>query len=398
MSNCEFPRCTNAAEFCFDDEPGVPRFCADHKDNSMISIKTCEFPRCTEAPCYCFADEPEVARFCGKHKSDDMVLAPGATAPPKSEEEEIIVAAATPVVTATPAAGGPTPAALELAYKYFQLKPEYDSLETIASEASAHQSKLDGLKSQIKTEVASIHKTSKSIEKLEKQLESQDHKWVDCFGKSIFGLGILMKDQKLVDKKAAALKSDEQKKTELEGAKAKDETTLASMQKEQARLDGLVEVRNALDARVQELRATCLELEGTTTLRRLQSKHQNHERMHESLTYCRQDVAKAHKMFQKSLNIQAIAARSNAMAAGANLGQAIGGGGGRGIGQSPGERLLQIRRNRATKESIMIAKEAAEKLNVAQNRMSNDLRVNYAEEMKGVGIIEVPDLWSGVSS
>jgi hypothetical protein len=53
---------------------------------------------------------------------------------------------------------------------------------------------------------------------------------------------------------------------------------------------------------------------------------------------------------------------------------------------------------RAAVQSIMIAKEAVEKLNMAQDRLSNDLWVNLPEEMKGVGIIDVPDLWPGVSS
>jgi hypothetical protein len=207
-----------------------------------------------------------------------------------------------------------------------------------------------------------------------------------------------MKDQKLIDKKTAELKIGEEKKAEQEGKKNNDETDLSAVQAEQDRLNSLVEIRNALDARVQELRATCLEIEGTTALRRLQSKHQNNERMHESLKNCRQDVATAATMFKKALGIQAKAARSNAMAAGANIGQAIGGGGGRGIGNSPGERLMQIRRNQATKQSIEIAKEAAGKLNLAQDRLSNDLRVNFPEEMKGVGIIDVPDLWTSVSS
>lgn len=200
-----------------------------------------------------------------------------------------------------------------------------------------------------------------------------------------------------MDKKSEQLKQDEAKKFNLEGVKAKDETSLATMQAEQARLDGLVEIRNALEARVQELRATALEFEGTTGLRRLQSNYIDHQRMEQSLKHCRRDVATAHKMFQKALSTQAVAARSNAMAAGANIGQAIGGGGGHGIGQSPGERLLQIRRNQATKRSILLAKEAAEKLNVAQDRLSNDLRVNFPKEMAGVGIIQVPDLWAGGS-
>jgi hypothetical protein len=391
MSTCEFPRCPNAAQYCFFDEPGVPRFCSTHKDGNMISLKTCEFPCCTEAPLYSFFWETAVPRFCAQHKSNDMVFADGATAP--SSEPGVVAA---PALAST--AGAPSAASLELAYKYFELKPEYDSLENIKTEATAHRNKLDSLKSQIKTEVDSIHKTSEAIAKLEKQLQSQDNKVLDCFGKSIFGFGILMKDQKLIDKKTAELKIGEDKKFELEGVKAKDETDLSAMQTEQDRMDSLVEIRNALDARIQELRATCLEAEGTTALRRQQSKYQNQENMLESLKHCRQDVATAHKMFKKALKIQAVAARSNAMAAGANIAQAIGNEGGRGIGQSPGERLMQIRRNQATKQSITIAKEAAEKLNMAQDRLSNDLRVNFPEEMKGVGIIDVPDLWTGVSS
>ena len=341
MSTCEFPRCPNAAQYCFFDEPGVARFCSSHKEGSMIPLKTCEFPGCTEAPLYSFFWETTVPRFCAPHKSIDMVLADGTTKALPSEPHVFV-----PAVAST----GPSAASLELAYKYFELKPEYDSLENINAEAAAHRTKLDSLKSQIKTEVDSIHKTSKAIEKLEKQLESQDSKVLNCFGKSIFGMGILMKDQNLIDKKAAELKIGEQKKAELEGAKKNDEFDLSAIQTEQDRLDSLVEIRNALHARVQELRATCLEAEGTTALRRLQSKHQNNERMHESLKYCRQDVATAHKMFKQALSIQAKAARSNAMAAGANIGQAIGGGGGRGIGNSPGERMLQIRRNQATKQ------------------------------------------------
>jgi hypothetical protein len=354
----------------------------------MIPLKTCEFPRCTEAPLYSFRDETAVPRFCALHKSNDMVLADGATVLPSEPD------VAVPAVAST----GPSAASLELAYKYFELKPEHDSLENIKTEAAAHHTKLDGLKSRIKIEADGIHKTSEAIEKLEKQLESQDKKLLNLFGKSIFGMGILMKDQKIIDKKTAELKIGEQKKAELETTKKNDEYDLSAMQTEQDRLDSLVEIRNALEARVQELRAACLEAEGTTALRRLQSKHENNERMHESLKYCLQDVASAHKMFKEALSIQAVAARSNAMAAGANIGQAVGGGGGRGIGNSPGERMLQIRRNQATKKSILIAKQAAEKLNVAQDRLSNDLRVNFPEEMNGVGIIDVPDLWAGVSS
>jgi hypothetical protein len=392
MSTCEFPRCPQAAQYCFFDEPGVARFCSTHKDGSMVPLKTCEFPGCSEVPLYSFFWETTVPRFCAPHKSSDMVLADGAKALPSDEPDIAVVFV--PAVAST----GPSEASLELAYKYFELKPEYDSLENIKTEAATNQIKLGSLKSQVKTEVDSIHKTSEAIAKLEKQLESQDNKWLNVFGKSIFGLGILMKDQKLIDKKTAELKIGEEKKAEQEGKKKIDETDLSEVQAEQVRLDSLVEIRNALDARVQELRATCLEVEGTTALRRLQSKHQNNERMHESLKNCRQDVATAATMFKKALGIQAKAARSNAMAAGANIGQAIGGGGGRGIGNSPGERLMQIRRNQATKQSIEIAKEAAGKLNLAQDRLSNDLRVNFPEEMKGVGIIDVPDLWTSVSS
>ena len=58
---------------------------------------------------------------------------------------------------------------------------------------------------------------------------------------------------------------------------------------------------------------------------------------------------------------------------------------------------MQIRRNQATKKSILIAKEACDILNTAQERLDNDLRVAYPEDMNGVGNVEVPNLWHGVS-
>ena len=391
MPTCEFPRCNQEATFCFADEPNVRRFCANHRDDTMTAAMTCEFPRCSEEPLYTFVDDIATPHFCQRHKSPEMILANGVQRP----GVEGAVRTGHPEPTTPTSTTGPSQASLELAYSYFALKPEYDSLETIQQQAQDHQSKLDGLKSKVQTEVRDIHKTSKSIEQLEQQIQKQETKFIDCFGKSIFGFGLLMKDQKVIDKKAQALTLNEEKKAQLDKAKAQDESSLAALQTEQARLDELVEIRRALEARVQELRSTCLEYEGTTELRKLQSQHQTHQRLQESLEYCRHDVAKAHKMFLRALDIQAVAARSNAMATGANLGQALGGGGGRGIGSSPGERLLQIRRNQATKHSIELSKQAAEKLNTAQDRLNNELRVKFPEGMNGVGIIQVPDLWHG---
>lgn len=394
---CEFPRCTLNAQYCFPDEPTVARFCYKHYDvGAMVPLKCCEFPNCPNAPKYSFYWETSVPRFCEQHKSTDMVLSDTASKDNKpvttTTRNSLVIQPSN--FTPNPISG-PSQASLELAYAYFEIKPEYDSLDKVQGQADANRAQLNKLKSSIDTETKNIHKTSDAIAKLEKQIESQDQNLIDCFGKSLFGLGIFSRDQSLVDKKTAELQKGEERVAYLAGQKSQNETSLGAVQTEQNRLDELVEIRNALHARVQELRATCLEQEGTTELRRLQSNHQSHQHMHTSLKQCRQDVTAAHAMFRKALDMQATAARSNAMAAGVNVGQAIGGGGGRGR-LSPGERLLQIRRNQMTKQSIQLAQQAAEKLNVAQDRLSNDLRVNFPDEMAGVGIIQVPDLWKGV--
>lgn len=114
-NNCQFPRCVQPAQFCFADETGIARFCEAHKDDTMIPLKRCAFPRCTELPLYAFADEAGNACFCTTHKSSDMVLANGATAP---KEVPVVVA------IAASSNSGPSPAALELAFKYFEVKPE----------------------------------------------------------------------------------------------------------------------------------------------------------------------------------------------------------------------------------------------------------------------------------
>jgi len=353
----------------------------------MVPLATCEYPRCTAKPLYTFVDDIATPHFCSQHKSPGMMLANGVTLTDQSTgaAEHVPVSAG----------GEPSQASLELAYNYFQLKPEYDRLENAKNNAAAHQRKLDDAKHSVKSDVDHIHATSKAIELLEKKIESQDNKLINCFGKSLFGFGILMKDNKVEDTAKRDLQAKEEELAGDQKHKATAEKTLEQLKTEQAKLDELVEVRLGLEARIQEMRSLCLEYEGTTQLRRLQSQQQSHRSLQESLKNCRSDVASAHHMFQEALQIQATAARSNAMAGAVNLGQALGGGGGPGIGQSPGERLLQMRRNMATKQSIELAQRAAEKLNLAQDRLNNDLRVNYPEEMANVGIIQVPDLWSG---
>jgi DNA repair exonuclease SbcCD ATPase subunit len=179
-------------------------------------------------------------------------------------------------------------------------------------------------------------------------------------------VGILVKDDRQVEKKQEEKAKDEKQLHDMEERKTKDEAKLSATMEEQDRLEILVETRKALEARIHDLREQCLEEEGTSSLRRLQSKLRDNRRMTASLKNCCHDIAKANKMFREALQIHAQAACSNAIAAGANIGQAIGGGGSRGIGESPGERLMQIRRNQATKKSILIAKEACDILNTAQ--------------------------------
>jgi len=356
----------------------------------VLAAKTvCQFPRCSTEATYSFPDEPSVARFCQTHKSDDMVLASSTAAP---ESATVVKAASTKDGKKVP-----SEATLELAYKYFELKPEYDSLESVEDQAKAHRAALDKMRSNVKHEHDDIHKLSKGIEKLEIQLQKQDHKLINIKGKSPFGRGILMKDEGQVEKMQKEKAAATEKLEKLEGAKQKDEAKLENMMEEQAKLDSLVETRKALEARIHDLREQCLEEEGTSSLRRVQSKLHANQRMAASLRNCLQDVAKADKIFRQALQVQAQAARSNAVAAGANIGQAIGGGGGRGIGNSPGERLMQIRRDQATKKSIMMAQDACDVLNTAQERLDNDLRVEYPNEMAGVGNVEVPNLWHGVS-
>jgi hypothetical protein len=292
----------------------------------------------------------------------------------------------------------PSEASLELAYEYFAMKPEFESLELIEKESSEHQKKLDNLRSVVRQDFSDIHKISKGIEKLEINLKSQEGKWINLGTRSPLGMGILMKDNDKVGK----WQKEKEEKTEvvhvLEEQKKDHESTLEQVSQEQERLNGFVETRKALEARIQELRLACLEEEASGDLRRLQSRVVDHERMNVSLHHCLVDVRHAHAMFSKALHIQAQAARSsNAVAGGANVGQIATRNGGRGIGESPGERLMQIRRNKKTKESILIAKDACDRLNTAQHRLPNEIRVAYPDEMNGVGNVKIPDLWHGVS-
>jgi hypothetical protein len=110
-----------------------------------------------------------------------------------------------------------------------------------------------------------------------------------------------------------------------------------------------------------------------------------------SLGFVTEDVVKAHNLFKVALQLQQSAARSNAMAGGANIGQAIGGGGGRGLGNSPGERMLQIKRNQETKKSIEQARSACEILATGQKRIPDELRKRLGD----FGTVEVPNLWHG---
>jgi hypothetical protein len=65
----------------------------------------------------------------------------------------------------------PSEASLELAYQYFEIKSEYESLENIESQAIANRASLDHLRSDIKHEYDDIHQLSKAIEKLQTQIE-----------------------------------------------------------------------------------------------------------------------------------------------------------------------------------------------------------------------------------
>eukprot|EP00978_Attheya_sp_CCMP212_P036437 scaffold165182_cov45-Attheya_sp.AAC.1 len=390
---CEFPRCSNGAFFGFPDEPGISRLCETHKEPDMVLAQLCQFPRCTNPALYSFADEPTLARFCDNHKSDDMVVTITSSS---SSSDEVPPPAPTPVSVDTKSKKKqPSEASLELAYEYFEMKPEFESLDHIEKESSDHQKKLDNLRSVVRRDVSDIHKISKGIDKLEIDLKSQEGKLINLGTRSPLGMGILMKDNDKVEK----WQKEKQEKTEvvqvLEGQKKDHESTLEQVSQEQERLNGLVETRKALEARIQELRSACLEEEASGDLRRLQSRVVDHERMNVSLHQCLVDVRHAHAMFSKALHMQAQAARSNAVAGGANIGQIATRNGGRGIGESPGERLMQIRRNKKTKESILIAKDACDRLNTAQHRLPNEIRVAYPDEMNGVGNVEIPDLWHG---
>lgn len=197
-THCEFARCDEEATYGFQDEKGIVRFCGEHKTPDMILVHSleggCEFPRCEGEAEFGFPDEPNVANFCGVHKSGDMILV-------HAERASFLAMADVSDAldeVAKEEDKNPEQTSLELAKQCIMLDPELEALESAQERAVSGREAMEDLVGNIQHETDDIHAISKSIEKLRDRIKKQDWK-PNLKGKSLFGKGIFIKDNKVVD-------------------------------------------------------------------------------------------------------------------------------------------------------------------------------------------------------
>lgn len=177
----------------------------------------------------------------------------------------------------------------------------------------------------------------------------------------------------------------------------RDKSKLAQLEKEQVGLEEAEEASKALWLRLEELKMKIFNQEKSALLISKRNAGVFRDKLSVELSSTKQGVSQAHELFKVALNLQAKAARSNAVAGAANVGQMVGSGdrGGRGVGNSHGERILQLKRNQETKKSVEQAQKASNVLDKTQQAISKDLRKLYPTDMARVGNVEVPKLWAG---
>jgi hypothetical protein len=351
----------------------------------------CEFPRCKEPPEYGFSDEKGIARFCSTHKTKDMVIVHALRASKLiMKNDEAIVAEAVEAKDFTKYPDKPKDSSLELAKECIKLESEIEVLVEAPVNAASCREEIKKLGGTIDKEDKDIHEISKSLEKLEVRINRQGWK-PNLGGKSLFGKGILSKDQKVVDKMVEDKEANAAKVEGLVEQKETHEARLNQLKDELVELEDAEHGLEALEASMAEMKEAIIDDEATLYLQMKQKTLAKNQSLIKSLGFVTEDVVKAHNLFKVALQLQQSAARSNAMAGGANIGQAIGGGGGRGFGTSPGERMLQIKRNQETKKSIEQARLACEILVTGQKRIPDELRKRLGD----YGTVEVPNLWHG---
>jgi hypothetical protein len=356
--------------------------------NLTMAPTTCEFPRCYDPSDYGFSDEKGIARFCSGHKTDGMVLVHAFR-----ESKLIMNVVVVDTIQAEEAAKDsdkPEDSSLEFAREFIKLEPEIEAILDAPLKAERCRAEIKKLGGTLHQEDQDIHEISKSLEKLEVRINRQGWK-PNLGGKSLFGRGILSKDQKVIDKMVEDKEASEAKVEDLKQQKETHEVRLRQLKDELPELEEVEHGLEALEASMGEMREAVIDAEATLYLRMKRKMLAKNKSLIKSLRYVTEDVAKAHNQFKVALQLQQSAARSNAMGGGANIGQAIGGGGGRGFGNSPGERLLQIKRNQETKKSIDQAQSACDILATGQKRIPDELRERLGEN----GTVEVPDLWHG---
>lgn len=66
-------KCNKQPSFNFANEK-IPKYCADHKETNMMSVRSdkCAQPECSKQPCFNLPDEL-LGKFCASHKTCEMV-------------------------------------------------------------------------------------------------------------------------------------------------------------------------------------------------------------------------------------------------------------------------------------------------------------------------------------
>lgn len=334
-STCEFVRCKNDAQFGFPDEPGVARYCTQHKDDTMVEVAPpkpkCEFVRCESTAEYGFADEG-FARFCPRHKDDatmilvtavnaDALVVAGSDLPVPPQGPPNPAPAPAPVSRSAPPPVANTKlssASVTLLKEYRQLQREAEELSTAGRMSAQGKSKVAALEAELKKEEKQTRDLAAEVDDLEARLKRQNMK-PSLGGMSLMNSGIFLKDTKKIE----ALEEEKAQKealvvvgkSEAQEKRAELDKALAA----QVQLDSSASRAVALKSRMEDIHSSITADYASPALAKLRNDSVTSRSLHQQLSVIMEDVQKCAQMYMVALKKQRQAARRNAAAGGANI-------------------------------------------------------------------------------
>mmetsp|Transcript_7027 Transcript_7027/g.12607 ORF Transcript_7027/g.12607 Transcript_7027/m.12607 type:complete len:289 (-) Transcript_7027:159-1025(-) len=216
------------------------------EETKVVSYE-CEYPRCEKPPEYGFKDKASYAQFCADHKSDDMVFL---IADPEHPQES----------------------SLERVKQYKKMEPELIALEGAPGKATACRAEVKKLTGQVYKEDSDIQTITKGIQELDTKLAEQAHKPKVMGGKTLFGKGIFIQDQNIVDGLEKDKTVNEGKMMELKGRKVIHDSRLKTLKEELPGLEKNAADYTSTKETMEKFKTTAIENEASALYLQLKSK------------------------------------------------------------------------------------------------------------------------------